>query len=157
MIQKLRALILRVYQSLGAREWLWKLAVRLSVGLMFFGGALKKIAHFQDFVQYFTSLGIPAAKVQAPFVVFVETTASFLLMLGLGTRVAAVFLSGIMVVAILTAGIPENKIHADWSGLLSFLYLSDWLLLLILLWFVFAGAGKASLDALLTRKNPTPT
>jgi hypothetical protein len=55
-------------------------------------------------------------------------------------------LAGTMVVAIATAGIPEHHIHANWRGLLDFLFLSEWLLLCLLGWLMVVGAGRASVD-----------
>ena len=45
------------------------LLARLGVGLMFFGGAIRKATHLADFVAYFESLHIPMARLQAPFVI----------------------------------------------------------------------------------------
>ena len=70
-------------------------------------------------------------------------------MLGLLMRPAAVMLAGTMVVALFTAAIPEHNIHANWKGLLDFLYLPELLLLLLLGWLAVAGAGRASLDYIL--------
>ena len=61
---------------------------------------------------------IPLAAQQAPFVVAVEMFGGLGLMLGLGTRIAAMMLSGTMVVALATAAIPDHKIGANWKGLL---------------------------------------
>jgi uncharacterized membrane protein YphA (DoxX/SURF4 family) len=52
-----------------------------------------------------------------------------------------------MVVAIVTAAAPEHHIQASWHGLLEFLYLPEWCLLLLLGWLVLAGPGRASVDA----------
>lgn len=128
------------------------LVARLGVGLMFFGGALRKATHLADFVAYFESLHIPMARLQAPFVIAVELLGGLALMLGLGTRLAALMLSGTMVVALLTAAIPEHKIGADWKGLLDFLYLPEWLILTLLLWLSVSGAGRLSLDSPLRKK-----
>jgi len=144
--------ILRLYAALEQLDYLPRLVARLCVGLMFFGGALHKAANLNDFVMYFQSLNIPAAAIQAPFVVGVEFLGGLALMLGLLMRPAAVMLAGTMVVAILTAAIPEHKIHANWKGLLDFLYLPELLLLLLLGWLAVAGAGRASLDYILRQR-----
>jgi uncharacterized membrane protein YphA (DoxX/SURF4 family) len=52
-----------------------------------------------------------------------------------------------MMVAIVMATVPEKHITANWHGLLEFFYLPEVLLLLLLAWLVFAGPGRASLDA----------
>ena len=82
----------------------------------------------------------------------VEFLGGLLLMIGLATRPAALLLSGTMVVALATAAIPDHKIHANWRGLLDFLYLPEWLLLCLLGWLIFVGAGKLSLDHGLRRR-----
>jgi putative oxidoreductase len=138
--------ILRLYASLERLEWLPRLAARIGVGLMFLGGAIHKAGNLGEFVEYFRSLGIPAPALQAPFVVAVELLGGLALMIGLATRPAAVMLAGTMVVALGTAAVPEHHIHANWKGLLDFLYLPEWLLLLLLAWLAVAGAGRASLD-----------
>lgn len=128
------------------------LMARLGVGLMFLGGAVHKATHLADFVAYFESLHIPLARMQAPFVVAVELVGGLALMMGVATRVAALLLSGTMVVALFTAAIPDHKIHANWKGLLDFLYLPEWLILTLLVWLVVHGAGKLSLDFVLRQK-----
>ena len=145
-MNKLAAQILRVYQTVEQLEFVPRLVARLCVGLMFLGGALHKAGNLSDFVMYFESLHIPAASIQAPFVVGVEFFGGLALMLGLVTRPAAVMLAGTMVVALATAAIPEHRIHVDWNGLLDLLYLPELLLLLILGWLAVAGAGRASID-----------
>lgn len=145
-MNKLLERVLAVYQLLGKLEGFPKLIARVGVGLMFFGGALHKATHLSEFVAYFESLHIPLAAQQAPFVIAVEMFGGLALMLGLGTRIAAMMLSGTMVVALATAAIPEHKIGATWKGLLDFLYLPEWLILTLLLWLVFAGAGRYSVD-----------
>jgi len=141
----------RLYRRLDGLEWLWRLVVRVGVGLMFFGSGLGKLGKLDSFVQYFRSLHIPAPQVQAPMVALIELGAGALIVLGLVTRPAAVLLSGVMVVALLTAAIPDHHVTATWKGLLDFLYLPEWLLLLLLVWLMVAGAGRASLDARLRR------
>ena len=136
-----------IYARLDRLEWLWRLVVRLSLGIEFFGSGLGKLGKLPGLVQYFRSLGIPFPELQAPFVASVEFVCGALLIVGLATRPAALMLSGVMTVAIITAAAPEHHIKASWHGLLEFLYLPEWGLLLMLAWLVFAGPGPASLDA----------
>lgn len=151
-MKQLLSRILDIYAKLEQLEFLPRLAARLCVGLMYLGGALHKATHLSDFVAYFQSLHIPAPALQAPFVVAVEFFGGLGLMLGLLTRPAAFLLSGTMVVALATAAIPDHHIHANWKGLLDFLYLPETLLLLILGWLIFAGAGRLSIDHVLRQK-----
>jgi len=137
----------RIYDRLERLEWLGRLVVRLSVGIMFFGSGLGKLGKLPGLIGYFRSLGIPFPELQAPFVASTELVCGTLVAVGLVTRPAALMLCGVMVVAIITAAAPEHHIQANWHGLLEFLYLSEWCLLLLLGWLVLAGPGRASVDA----------
>jgi putative oxidoreductase len=147
------SLVRGLYAQLERLEWLIRLVVRVSVGIEFFGSGLGKLGKLPGFIQYFRSLGIPFPELQAPFVAGVELTCGTLILLGLFTRPAALMLCGVMSVAIVTAAVPERKIGASWHGLLEFFYLPEWGLLLLLAWLVIAGPGRASLDALISRRS----
>ena len=150
-MERATALVGRLYTRLEALEWLGRLVVRLSIGIEFFGSGLGKLGKLPGFIGYFRSLGIPFPEVQAPFVAGLELVCGTLIVVGLATRPAALMLCGVMSVAIVTAAVPEHKIGASWHGLLEFLYLPEWCLLLLLGWLVLAGPGRASLDALIGR------
>ena len=141
------AVVRRAYTWLDSVEWVARLAVRIALGLEFFGSGLGKLGKLSGFMQFFRSLGIPAADILAPFVASTELVCGVLLAIGLATRPAAVILCGVMTVAIVTAAAPEKHITANWHGLLDFLYLPEALFFLLLAWIVFAGPGRASLDA----------
>ena len=145
--------VVRFSSWLDGFEWLWRLVVRFSVCVEFFGSGLGKLGKLHSFVQYFRSLGIPFPEVQAPFVSGVELICGSLIVVGLLTRPAALMLCGVMAVAIVTAAAPEHHITATWHGLLEFFYLPEWCLLLLLGWLVLAGPGRASLDALIGRRS----
>ena len=147
------ARVYALYAWLDGREWIVRLAIRLGVGVMFFGSGLGKLGKLSGLIQYFRSLGIPYPEIQAPFVATTELVCGLLLMLGLATRPAALMLCGVMSVALVTAAVPEKHIAANWKGLLEFFYLPEVLLLLLLLSLVVAGAGRASLDARLARRR----
>ncbi len=143
--------MIRLYAWLDGLEWLWRLAVRLSVGIEFFGSGLGKLGKLPGFIQYFRMLGVPFPELQAPFVASVEFVCGTLIVVGLATRPAALMLCGVMTVAIVTAAAPEHHITATWRGLLDFFYLPEWCLLLLLGLLIFAGPGRASLDARIGR------
>jgi putative oxidoreductase len=145
--------VVRLYTWLEGLEWLWRLVVRLSIGIEFFGSGLGKLGKLPGFIQYFRTLGIPFPEVQAPFVAGVELVCGALIIVGLATRPAALMLCGVMVVAIVTAAAPEHHVTASWHGLLEFFYLPEWCLLLLLGWLVLAGPGRASLDARFRRRS----
>jgi putative oxidoreductase len=140
-------LVPRLYARLDGIEWVARLVVRIAVGLEFFGSGLGKLGKLSGFIQYFRSLGIPAPEIQAPFVASTELVCGALIVIGLVTRPAAAMLCGVMTVAIVMAAVPEKHITVSWHGLLEFLYLPEVLLWLLLAWLVFAGPGRASLDA----------
>lgn len=142
-----------LYARLDRQEWIVRLAIRIAIGVMFFGSGLGKLGKLSGLTQYFRSLGIPFPELQAPFVASTELVCGALLVLGLATRPAALMLCGVMMVATVTAAVPEKHITASWHGLLELFYLPEVLLLLLLLSLVVAGAGRASLDAWLTRRR----
>ncbi len=137
----------RVYTRLDSLEWVARLAVRIAIGLEFFGSGLGKLGRVSGLIQFFRSLGIPGAEILAPLVASTELVCGALIAVGLATRTAAVMLCGVMTVAIVTAAAPEKHITASWHGLLEFFYLPEVLFFLLLAWIVFAGPGRASLDA----------
>ena len=139
-MKKLIGQVLRLIQLLERASAVPPLLVRWGVGLMFLGGALHKATHLSEFVAYFQQLHIPAPQLQAPFVVCVEFFG------GLG-----------LMVALATAAIPDHKIHANWRGLLDFLYLPEWLLLCLLGWLIIVGAGRFSVDFVIRQKLESDT
>lgn len=143
----------RLYARLDRLGSLWRLVMRIAVGLEFVGSGLGKLENVAGLVEFFRSLGIPAPEIQAPFVASVELLCGALVLVGLLTRPAAFMLCGVMTVAIVTAAAPEHHVDATWRGLLEFLYLPEWLLLMVLGYFVLTGPGVLSLDALLSRRR----
>lgn len=129
------------------------LLVRVVVGVVFLTSGWGKLQHLDGVTEFFRSLGIPFAEVQAPFVAGVELVGGALVLVGLGTRLASVPLFFTMVVAIVTAK------WGDLEGLGSFVRLSevDYAVLFVVL-FGF-GAGPLSLDAAVSKvvaRAPTP-
>jgi putative oxidoreductase len=140
--------------ALNNLGWLPNLLLRLTVGFMFFSGAVSKLADLGKFTGMFASLGIPAAQVLAPVTAVVELVGGAALMLGLGTRLVSLVLAGDMVGALITDIGPNlaQKYPAVWDFLSNLFYAPEWLLVGLLLWLVCVGAGKASLDALVGRR-----
>jgi putative oxidoreductase len=139
----------RVADSLNKFDWLADLFVRLSIGFMFFTGAVGKLGDLSKFTATFHGLGIPGAPVVAPAVAIIELIGGVALMLGLATRAVSLVLALDMVGALLTdigPGLAE-KYASVWSFLSNLFYSSEWLLAGLLLFLVCIGAGPASLDA----------
>jgi putative oxidoreductase len=140
-----------VLDNLG---WLPNLLLRVTVGFMFFSGAVDKLDDLGKFTEMFVRLGIPAAEVLAPATAVAELVGGAALMLGLGTRLVSLVLAGDMVGALITDIGPNlaEKYPALWDFLSNVFYASEWLLIGLLLWLVCVGAGKASLDAVIGRR-----
>lgn len=127
-------------------EFLPALITRLVIGWVFIESGWGKLTHLDKVVEFFGSLGIPFASIQAPFVAGVELVAGLLVLVGLATRFASVPLIGVMIVAIITAK------AGDIEGLGSLFGLSEALYIVLLLWLVIRGAGKVSLDRMVQDK-----
>ena len=138
-----------IFEKLQELEWLPILIVRLAEGYMFATSGWGKLGKLHEFTAYFESLGIPLASLQAPFVATLELVGGAALVVGFGTRIFSALLAGTMAVAILTARLQEASVKT--AG--DFFYLQEWLLLLLLVWLVFSGPGKVSVDAKLKRRS----
>ena len=148
---KLDALRTRALAVLDRFTWAGPLALRLSLGAVFLGTGWGKLHNLEQVASFFTELGIPFPAAQAAMVSGVELVGGTLILVGLFTRFAALPLMATMAVAILTAKRPEI------SGIRSLLAFEEFTYLAGFLWLFVAGAGKASLDALLFgRKNGLP-
>ncbi len=126
-------------------EWIGPLVVRLALGLVFLTTGWGKLHNLDTVTQFFDSLHIPAPHANAVFVSTVELVGGALLIAGLGTRIAALFLVGVMAVAIWTAKLPELHGIVDLVSTIEFTYLAAFV------WLVMSGAGLASADHALAR------
>jgi putative oxidoreductase len=122
------------------------LVLRLWWGWSFFLTGRGKLLHLDRTAEFFSGLGIPAAKTNALLAGSVECAGGLLLMAGLGTRLAAVPLIVTLLTAYATAereallAIASNP--DQFTGATPFLFL-----LAVLILFAF-GPGKLSLDHL---------
>ena len=142
----------------------WSILIRLVVGLVvFFPEGLQKL-FFPEILGAgrFANIGIPFSEVMGPFVGLVETVCGALIILGLFTRLAAIPLIVIMIVAIVSTKVPILLGHEFWIfhlpklaryGFWSMMHESrdDFGMLLGSLYLLIEGGGKWSLDALLSR------
>lgn len=127
-------------------SWVGPLALRLIIGVSFAITGWGKLHNLDNLTRFFDSLGIPAAALQAPMVATLEFVGGLLLVLGLGTRVAAALLSGVMGVAILTAIAPSADGLGGILGSIEAMYLA------VFVYLAACGGGPASLDRLLWRR-----
>jgi len=145
MLESLHAARDRSLSLLRRLDWIGPLAVRLTLGLVFVVTGWGKLHDLGSVTQFFDALHIPAPHANAVFVSSVELVGGLLLILGLGTRLAAMLLSGVMVVAIWTAKLPELHGLVDLANTIEAAYLAAFV------WLVVGGAGRASLDHVLVR------
>ena len=132
---------------------------RLTVGAVFMGTGWGKLHSLPDVTTFFTDLGIPFPAFNARLTAGTEFFGGLLMLLGLGTRVAALPLAFTMVIAILTAK------RANIDGVTTLLGFEEWSYLVFFVWLAVAGAGPLSLDALIVRwrgwraghRVPSPT
>ena len=138
--------------------------VRLLVGLVvFFPEGLQKLI-FPALLGAgrFTSIGIPWPDAMGPFVGVVETVCGALLILGLLTRLAAIPLIIVMIVAITSTKIPILLGHEFWIfhlphasryGFWSMAHeaRTDFCMLLGCLFLLWVGGGGWSMDLWLSR------
>ncbi|MGO9867155.1 MAG: DoxX family protein, partial [Rhodomicrobium sp.] len=107
---------------------------------------LHNLAHVRDF---FSSLGIPAPGIMGAFISCLEFFGGILLLVGLGTRLIGLLLSGNMLVAYITSDLPALKSIFSDPGKF---YIADPFTFLFasLIAFIF-GAGLFSLDAIIDK------
>ncbi len=69
---RFRATYRRLTDALSNLSWLPNLLLRVTVGFMFFSGAVNKLDDLGKFTAMFVSLGIPVAHVLAPATAVVD-------------------------------------------------------------------------------------
>ena len=147
MIKKLEDLVFKTtsnFQSLSL------LALRLILAYNFYITAKVKWEDIQSVADWFESLNIPMAKLNAYFVATIEMTAVVVFIIGFGTRVLAFLLILALLVAIYTVH-WENGYSVGDNGYEIPLYYIGMLLILVAF-----GSGKLSLNYLLQRFNSWP-
>jgi len=150
----------------GTRAPGWSILVRLIVGLVvFFPEGIQKLI-FPAILGAgrFANIGIPHPELMGPFVGVVETVCGALIILGLLTRLAAIPLIIIMIVAIVSTKVPILLGHDFWIfhlpklaryGFWSMMHEArdDFGMLFGSLYLLIEGAGAWSLDAVLARNS----
>jgi putative oxidoreductase len=137
------ALVVRIGTALS---WLPPTVARLAVGWVFFQSGWGKLHDLPKVTDYFTQLGLPAPAFQAALTSTTEFVCGSLLLLGLGTRLAAAPLIITMVVAIRTALWDQVDSLGALFGLAEFLYIA------LLLGLATNGGGPLSVDWLLEHR-----
>ena len=148
----MRLAIRNAIATLRSAEWMPMTAVRVLIGIFFcISGGTKLLVptQFSMMEQTMAQSHIPFPHANALFVSLVEFVCGGGLALGLLTPVCALVLVGVMIVAVAT-----NRIHSiQASGVLAwlddFLYLPEVLYVMILVWLIFSGPGRYSIDGLI--------
>jgi putative oxidoreductase len=124
-----------------------RLLPRIIIGIVFVPAGWGKLQNLSRTIEYFHSLGIPMASVQAPMAALCEVTFGVCVLVGLYTRLATIPLLGIMMVALMTAH------KADITDVFALVELAPALYAVILLCIFAMGSGALSLDQMLFRRK----
>ncbi len=123
--------------------WLPPLFARFVVGWVFMGTGWTKLNNLDRITDAFVSWGIPAPHILTPFVSGVEFIGGILLLVGLFTRIAAVPLVIVMIVAVISAKLGQVDSLETLLGFEELAYMA------LFGWLAVAGPGPVSLDRLL--------
>jgi uncharacterized membrane protein YphA (DoxX/SURF4 family) len=139
----------------------WTILVRLLVGIVFLPEGIQKLA-FPDLLGTgrFAKIGIPFPDLMGPFVGVVETVCGLLIIIGFFTRLAAIPLIIIMIVALISTKLPILLGHdvgmfhlasdIKRTGFWSMMHeaRADLTMLLGCIYLAIVGAGPWSVDGL---------
>jgi len=140
-------LLIAIPERLSAYfAWLPPLFARLVVGWVFMWSGWTKLHNLPQMIQNFTEWGIPFPQIMTPFVSGVEFFGGLLLLLGLFTRIAAVPLVIVMLVAIASAKWAQVDSLETLAGFEEVAYMA------LFGWLAVAGPGPVSLDYIFGRK-----
>jgi putative oxidoreductase len=143
----IKTLYQRALRLCARLDWIGPLVVRLIVGVAFFFDGKGKLANLDVVTSNFDEkFHIPFPHANAVFVSVVELVCGLLLVIGLGTRIAALLLTGTMVVAFVTAILPGTE-FLDLFSTIELTYIA------IFVWLIVSGAGPISIDRLLARRG----
>ena len=140
---------------LRAGEWMPVTAARVLIGVFFcISGGTKLFvpAQFGVLEKTIVQSHIPFPHATALFVAVVEFACGAGLALGLLTPLCAAMLTVDMIVAIATTSIHGIQASSFLAWLDDFLYLPEVLYVLILVWLIFSGPGRYSIDGLIASR-----
>ena len=147
---KLSSCLARFHVLTGCLQAPLLLGIRLYWGWQFFQTGRGKLTHLDRTAAYFAELQIPAPKLNAIMAGSTECIGGMLLLLGLGSRFAAVPLIFTMAVAYLTADL--DKVKGIFSDPDKFVTADPFLFLFAAVLILAFGPGPLSLDALFCRR-----
>lgn len=128
-------------------QWAGPLMARIVVGYTFMLTGWVKLQNLPFITENFRSWGIPSPEIMTPFVAGWECFGGLLVMLGFITRISAGGLAVTMVVATIAAK------WSDVDSLETLLGFEEATYFAVFTWLAICGAGKASLDYLIERRN----
>jgi putative oxidoreductase len=128
--------------------WLPPLFARIVDGWVFMWSGWEKLHALPQITKNFASWGIPFPEIMTPFVSGVEFFGGLFLLLGLFTRIAAVPLVIVMIVAIISAKLDQVDSFETLAGFEEVAYMA------LFGWLAVAGPGPISLDYVLQKLQP---
>lgn len=131
-----------MFASLNKYSGYGPLVLRVVIGIVFLAHGLQKFGIFGEMnlagvTGFFGSIGIPAPGLMAFLVALIEALGGLALILGFGTRIAAILLGIIMLVAIFTVKLSQGLIGG---------FELDLALLAGLIALLLMGSGSAALE-----------
>ena len=126
--------------------WVGALQARLVVGYVFMLTGWAKLNNLHRMTELFAEWGIPFPEIMTPIASGIECFGGLFLMLGLFTRLSGGALAVVMAVAVVAAKLEDIDSLETLLGFEEAAYFA------IFTWLAVSGAGKASLDYLITRK-----
>lgn len=121
--------------------------IRLTVGVVFVQTGWAHLTHLEETIAAFRDdFGVPMPELNARLASATELFGGILLLVGLGTRLAALPMAFTMLVAIVTAK------GAEIDGVATLLGFQEWSYMVMFLVLAIIGPGALSLDALVARK-----
>jgi putative oxidoreductase len=144
-----------IRKSMNTKATWATLFIRLSVGLIFFTQGILKYTDPNWGVIRFTHIGFPYPDFTAHFVGTFEIVCGFLVTFGLLTRLANIPLLIINLTAIASTKIPELYRAAQGFWFMVSDARTDFAMFTGIVFMLIAGAGKISLDAMISKNKIT--
>lgn len=128
------------------------LLIRLMVGVVFVSEGIQKFLYAAELGSgRFAKIGLPYPELLGPFVATIEVLCGVLILAGLFTRLAAIPLIAIMLVAISTTKVDILMQSGFWSMMHA--SRTDWAMLIGSIFLLIRGSGAWSVDRYLMRTN----
>ena len=143
----MRTLYNKFVEGTGKLHNLQLILFRLVLAYGFYGPASMKVQNLEGVAQWFGSMNYPLPMLSAILAMSTEVLGVVLLTLGFGTRIIALPLMFVMLVAIFTTHISNGFAAGDNGFEIPLYYF------LMLFALMVQGSGKFSLDYLLSRRS----